>query len=258
MPEHSNILPLDDDEELRKYTVEAKTEIAAVFNFLRTNNERVTVYFHHGDDFFLSSVVAITADGSELVLDACSDDEKNKRVLRAEKLTCISSQGKVKIQFVVHGVDPTKFEGRSAFLGNVPEALVRVQRREFLRMKPPVANPLKCDILIQEADGSSRSIIASVADISAGGVALVLPANEPHLEIGALLSNCLIDLPNVGKVKAAIQVCSAYDVHLGSGKILKRSGGKFIKLPDAMTSLIQRYIIQVDRERRSRSDRDMA
>jgi len=257
MQKQNEISPLD-DEAFSKYTVDSATEIRAVLNFLRASNERVTVYLNHGEEFFLTSVVALSADGSELILDASSDEITNKRILRADKLICNSSQSKVKIHFIVHGVDPTKFEGRSAFLGNLPEALIRLQRREFLRLSPPVANPLKCSIPLQDADGATRFIEATVADLSEGGLALVLPPGEPALQTEMLLSDCRIDLPNIGKVTATMRVRSAYDVTLPNGKILKRSGCQFIKLPDAIASLIQRYIIQLERERRARGNREPA
>ena len=256
MPEHHHKSPLENDEDLSKYTVTSRTEIRAVLKYLKVNNTRVSVYFNHGETFFLSAVVAISADESELIIDAGSDDAVNRRALNADKLICHSSQGNIKIHFVLDGVDPTKYEGRHAFLGNVPESLVRLQRREHLRLTPPVANPLKCNIPIKEADDSTRFIDATIADISAGGLALVLPPGEQQFETDMLLSNCLIDLPNVGRVTTTIRVCSAYDVTLANGKILKRSGCQFIKLPDAMASLIQRYIIQVERERRNRGNRE--
>lgn len=85
-----------------------------------------------------------------------------------------------------------------------------------------------------------------------------MPPGEPRLEADTLLANCRIELQHIGKVIATMQVCSAYDVTLVSGKILKRSGCQFIKLPDAMASLIPRYIITVDREHRNRGEKRTA
>lgn len=247
--------PLEDGVDISKYMVHSRTEIRAILGFMKTNKTQVSVSFNDGEDFFLSSVVGITADGSEFMLDAGSDEVMNKRVLRTDKLICDSNQGNVKIHFVLQGVDPTKHEGHSAFLANVPESLVRLQRREFLRLTPPVVNPLKCEIPIQDADGSTRFITATVADISAGGLSLVLPPDEPQFETDMLLAKCCLDLPDIGKVVTTMRVRSVYDMTLANGKVLKRSGCQFIKLPDAMASLIQRYIIQVERDRRARGNR---
>lgn len=243
---------LEEDDEFSKYTVHAKTEILHILNSMRASNALVTVHFNHGKDFLLTSVIGISADGSTVILDVGSNAEMNNRALQTDKLTCNSSQGKVKIQFTLDGVDPTMFEGRKALLGNVPKTLVRLQRRDFYRLTAPLANPLICHIPIQEADGSTRTIGATVVDISGGGLAMVLPPEEHNFETDTLLSNCRMDLPNVGTVNATMRVRSIFDVTLASGKILKRSGCQFIKLPGAMVTMIQRYIIQVDRERKGR------
>jgi len=244
---------LEDDEDLySKYTVHSKTEILLILNAMRASNTLVTAHFNHGKEFLLTSVVGVSADGNDLILDVGSNAEINKRVLQTDKLACNSSHGKVKIQFIINGVDPTKFEGRNAFLGNVPETLIRLQRRDFYRMSTPVASPLKCHIPLQESDGSTRFIVATVVDVSGGGLALVLPQEEHQFDTDMLLSACRIDLPKIGTVTATMRVRSNYDVTLASGKILKRSGCQFVKLPDSMASMIQRYIIQVERERKAR------
>jgi len=242
----------EDDDAFSKYTVHSKTEILHILNSMRASNALVTVHFNHGKDFLLTSVVNVSADGSTVILDVGSNAEMNKRVLQTDKLICNSSQGKIKIQFVLNGVDPAKFDGRNAFLGDVPDSLVRLQRRDFYRLSTPVASPLKCYIPIQDADGSARTIEATVVDISGGGLAVVLPPEDHAFETDKLLSNCRIDLPNVGTVIATMRVRSIYDVTLASGKILKRSGCQFVSLPGAMVTMLQRYIIQVDRERKAR------
>ena len=251
-PAHSPMSSLEDDDEFSKYTVHSKTEILHILNSMRASNALVTVHFNQGRDFLLTSVVGISADGNEVILDVGSNAEMNKRVLQTDRLTCNSTQGKVKIQFVLNGVDPTKYEGRNSFLGDVPQTLVRLQRRDFYRLTTPMASPLKCSIPIQDADGSTRFIDATIVDISGGGLAIILPPEEHEFDTDMLLTNCRIDLPNIGKLTVNMRVRSTYDVTLASGKILKRSGCQFIKLPDAMGSMIQRYIIQVDRERKAR------
>ena len=243
---------LEDDALSSKYTIHSKSEILHILNSMKASNALVTVHFNQSKDFLLTSLVRISPDGSDVVLDAGSNAEMNKRLLLTDQLTCNSSQGKVKIRFVLDGVDPTKFEGRSAFLANVPETLVRLQRRDFYRLTTPVASPIKCHIPILEADGSARFITSTVVDISGGGLALVLPPEEHVFETDRLLANCRVDLPNIGKLTATMRVRSVCDVALASGKILKRTGCQFIRLPDAMGSTIQRYIIHMERERNAK------
>ena len=242
----------DDEDEFARFTVHSKTEIRYILNAMRESNSLVTVHFDHGNHFLLTSVVSVSDSGNDLILDCGSNAEMNKRVLQTDKLNCSSVHDKVKIQFTLHGVDPTKFDGRQALLADLPVTLIRLQRRDFYRMTTPVGNPLKCQIPIPLPDGGKRTIEATVADIGAGGLALVLPPEEHVFETDMLLSNVRIDLPHIGLVTVSIRVRSNYDLALASGKTLKRSGCQFINLPPSMAALIQRYIIQVERDRKAR------
>ena len=242
---------LETNDDYSKYEVQSKTEILYILKTMMESGALITVYFNHGNDFLLTSLLSIAADGSTLVLDFGSNAEMNRRALESDKLTCISSQGKVKIQFVLDGVDLAKFEGRNGFLGNVPETLVRLQRRDYYRLTTPVGNPLLCHIPL-EAGGAATTVAATILDISGGGVAFVVPPEIREIETDKELPNCRIDLPNVGTVIVALRVRNIHDLTLPNGRIQKRCGCQFLKLPGPMSTMIQRYIIHVDRERKAK------
>jgi c-di-GMP-binding flagellar brake protein YcgR len=43
-----------------------------------------------------------------------------------------------------------------------------------------------------------------------------------------------------------------FEITLRSGARIKRAGCEFVKLPGQMSTLVQRYIIKVERERKAR------
>jgi c-di-GMP-binding flagellar brake protein YcgR len=47
-------------------------------------------------------------------------------------------------------------------------------------------------------------------------------------------------------------VCTTFEITLKNGRLTHRAGCRFIDLPPSVETAIQRYIIQVDRERRAR------
>lgn len=243
---------LDVEDDYSKYEVHSRTEILSILRGMQQQGSLITFYFNQGYDFLLTSLLDISADGKTLVFDYGSNTEMNRRVLQTDKINCVSSKEKVKIHFVLHGVDPVKFEGRDAFLGNVPDSLVRLQRREFYRMSMPVANPIKCQIPLPQRDGSIRSIEAVLVDISGGGVGLTVPPDNGIFKVNAEFANVSISLPNAGLISATMRVRNLYDVTMPNGRIHQHAGCQFIKLPGPMITLIQRYIIQVERERKAR------
>jgi len=72
---------------------------------------------------------------------------------------------------------------------------VRLQRRDFFRLKPPVANPLKCQIPILAADGSNRLIAATVAG-TRSPLPILASASVPSLRIDSVTGSLPFTGPN--------------------------------------------------------------
>ena len=119
-------------------------------------------------------------------------------------------------------------------------------------MSTPKLNPIKANIPPRSADGPAKALQLVVFDISAGGVGLTLPPDDVGLRVGAQFVGISIDLPDVGRITADLRVRNLYDVTMPNGKVQQRAGCEFVKLPGSMTKLIQRYIMQIERERKAR------
>ncbi len=235
-----------------KYLLHSKKEILFILRAMREKGSLLTVYFNQGNDFLLTSLLAVTADGAGMLLDPGSNAESNRKALASDKLTFIASHEKVKIQFTVKRIVRTEYQGREAFRAAVPDELLRLQRREFYRLTTPIAHPLRCVIPVKLADGSKSIIESTVIDLSGGGLAVIAPPEGVEFETDHLFENCRIDLPDVGTVTATLRVRSLFEFTLRSGAKSKRAGCQFVDLPGHMLTLIQRYIIRVERERKAR------
>ena len=58
-------------------------------------------------------------------------------------------------------------------------------------------------------------------------------------------------MPDIGTIVTTLQIRNAFEVTLKSGAHTWRAGCMFINLPGPMQSMIQRYIIKLERERRA-------
>jgi c-di-GMP-binding flagellar brake protein YcgR len=235
-----------------KYLLHSKKEIAFILRAMCGKGSLITVYFNQGNDFLLTTLLSVSADGSAMLLDPGSDAEMNRKALASEKLTFIATHDKVKIQFTVRRLAPAEYQGREAFRAATPDELLRLQRREFYRLTAPVAHPLRCVIPVSMADGSRTTVETTVVDISGGGLAVMAPPEGIEFETDHLFDNCRIDLPDVGTITATLRVRSVFEFTLRSGARSKRAGCQFIDLAGPMMTLIQRYIIRVERERKAR------
>lgn len=235
-----------------KYLLHSRTEILFLMRALLDKGSLITVYFNQGNDFLLTSIVAVTGDSGHIVLDYGSDEEMNRKALASDKLVCITTHEKVKIQFILRHLEKVKFQGRESFRATLPDTLLRLQRREYYRLTTPVARPLKCVIPVTLSDGSTSKVEANVVDISGGGVAVMAPPTGIEFEPDFVFENCRLELPEVGTITAGLRVRNVFEITLRSGTRTKRCGCQFVDLPGAMVTLIQRYIIKVERERKAR------
>lgn len=236
-----------------KYLLHSKKEILFILRAMCDKGVLITVYFNQGNDFLLTTLLAVSADGNSMLLDPGSNAEMNRKALESDKLIFTAMHDKVKIQFNVKRLAKAEHEGREAFRAAIPDELLRLQRREFYRLTAPIAHPIRCVIPLKLADGSRTTIETTVIDISGGGLAVITPPPEGvEFETDHLFENCRIELPDVGTVLATLRVRNTFEFTLRNGTKSRRSGCQFIDLPGPMLTLIQRYIIRVERERKAR------
>ena len=234
-----------------QYLLHNRGEILTVAKSLINHGSQITIFFNEGQDLLLTTLLAAD-DRKGLVFDYGSTDMINQRAGKADKLFCIASLDRVKIQFVLRRLEHIQFQGRSAFQSALPDSLLRLQRREYYRLTMPVTRPLVCHVPVTDESGGSKVLAFNVVDISGGGVALAFNTNGPLLARDTDYPDCSIELPEVGKVSVTLHVRSIFEVSLRSGALLQRGGCQFVKMPGPMLTLIQRYIIKIERERKAR------
>ena len=243
-------LPILEEGEYDKYMLRRPVEVLTVLRGLQEHKSQITIFFNTGQDLLLTMLVAIVGD--QLIFDVGPDEELNRKAAAAEKHYCVALLDKVRIQFLLRDFAPVLHEGRPAFRCAFPQELLRLQRREYYRLTTPLARPLKCRMSLPAADGTPQVHEATLFDISGGGIGISAPPDTLLFATGQLVENCRIELPEVGIVTCTVRVCSIFEITLKSGARVKRAGCEFIKLPGPMATLIQRYIIKVERERKAR------
>lgn len=253
-PEHApRKFELEQSEDYSRFLLHSKTEIVFVLRTLIQKGAMVTVYFDQGKSFLLTTLLSLDADNGEFVIDVGSDREMNGKALLADKLIFTTAIDKVKIQFSLNDLSETTYDGRPAFRGDLPETLLRLQRREYFRLSTPIASPIKCTIPMRRADGSALVVEAPLLDISGGGVGLMVHPEQSGLyETEMTFSDCRIALPEEGMLVTTLRVRNAFDVTAKNGSHFVRVGCEFVELQGSRLTQIQRYITRVERERKAR------
>ena len=120
---------LEQIDDYSQYLLHTRMEILAVLRTLIQKNALVTVHFDRGNAFFLTSILSIEPDANRILVDVGSDEEINTRALQADKLILTAVVDKIKVQFSIASLARTEHEGRPAFVGRIPDTLLRLQRR---------------------------------------------------------------------------------------------------------------------------------
>lgn len=227
-----------------------KGEILSVLRSLQSALDLITVHFDEGRNFLLTTLIAV--DDETVTLDVGANAAANRQALDADKVFCVTRHDKVRIQFELRGLRQVDFEERPALRAPLPDELLRLQRREYFRLTTPIAKPLKCLIPVTAQDGATSDIEVHVADISGGGLAFTQPAGDMVFAKDMQFTQCRVELPEVGTLVATLQVKGIFDIALRSGGTATRIGCQFVRLSGPMVTLVQRYIIKVERERQAR------
>jgi c-di-GMP-binding flagellar brake protein YcgR len=238
------------DDEYSKFLLRTRNEMAPVLRGLIEHVSQVTMFFNEGRDMVLTSIISF--DDNNLLLDLGPSSDTNRKAIEAEKLFCVTQLDKVKIQFLLRGVTRVELDGTPVFKAVLPETMLRLQRREFYRLMLPITRPLSIFLPVLQPDGGRKNMDGQVGDLSGGGLALVNLPKTLQIEPGTEFPGCKLDLPEVGVVTATLKVCSLMETKTRSGAVLLRAGCEFVKLPGPMLTLIQRFIIKIERERKAR------
>jgi c-di-GMP-binding flagellar brake protein YcgR len=233
--------------EQSRFRIDSELEIAYILRGLMKSNAHLTAYLS-GGHFVMSSVLKVDAERRIVVLDGAPSPELNERVLDSRDFKVESFHDGVKVQFEVHTVEEVTYEGRPAFRIPLPNALIKMQRREYYRMPTPLLRQVKCEVPC--ADGSRAQL--PVSDISLGGLCLVGQPPQESWEVGALLKGCRIELPDEGTLEVNLCIRNSYQVRLKNDSSVSHTGCQFIELGARQEAAVQRYIIKLERERRAK------
>lgn len=228
---------IDDAE---RYTLSSPLEIV---NILRALTEQhALLSLHHGERFIVTSLLAIKPEREEIIFDYGADEVMNRGLQQADKLIAVGYLDHIKVQFTTGKLETVQFEGRPAFKLPLPKSLLRIQRRENYRVKVPLSKPIYCAIPLTEG---SRTHKFRVHNISVSGICLI--GYTKDLVPGTRYKNCQLELPDIGTVTADLEIANETITTEPNGE--KRCGCAFVDMPGRMATLIQRYIIKIDRER---------
>lgn len=169
---------------------------------------------------------------------------------QAEQLSSLSSQQLTistifdfnYVEMQLTDVMTTLFEGVPALKAPLPEAMIKVQRRNHFRIQPPAHQPPICTVTLEQ-----QPLELPVFDISASGVSLLAPLNTFDLAQHHMLNQCSLSLSDIQTIQISLQIVRQNTHTLPSGQEKQRIGCSFSRLSRTDQQRIEFYINQQQR-----------
>lgn len=231
--------------------VDSTLGIISILRSVAASGTRAAAYLDAGETFIHTTLLSVEQQPLMFLFEKGPDAAINELALSARKLTLVTSDRGVPVQFSCPRPALTRFEGADAFRAALPERVLRLQRREYYRLDgSPVHTLLQCTLVRGDED-TPALLKPAVMDVSCGGLALALPTTQPVLHEGTRHA-CTIAIPVLGGIEVVVEVHTSRKITLPTGAAAVRYGVKFLNLEVRYTALLQRYIVDQERVKKTR------
>lgn len=244
---------IDHKEEFPQYLLSNRREILYYLNMLATRRSLLTAYINEGQRFLLTSIVAVDDATSSIFFDPPNVDEQLSDAIGARQITLVTNLDRVQIQMRLPALSESQYQGRKVIFAPIPEAMLRLQRREFFRLEPPLATPIHCKLLAHSPIGKMSTLDLVLSDISGGGISLIAPTEiADHFPRDTLFQQCRLEIPGEGVIQVNLRVRKTIELSSRNGRHSLRVGCEFMDLPSNRLAFVERYITRIERERKAK------
>jgi flagellar brake protein len=229
------------------YWLQSSVEIAYALNELRKSGAMLSAQLDGSNIGFVTNILQVDTDEGVIYLDAPPLHTQQDLLSRRGSLVLRNSSNGVRVEFELEGFSTAVVENAPALCAPIPRRILKVQRRSYFRVVTPAFKAISCSIQISE----SVRFSCRVLDLGLGGMALWSRESDPELEEGKTYDKCRIEFPDTNPLDIRLVVRHASEVRVAGKPTTRRYGCEFVELRSAQETLIQRMVLQLERERRA-------
>ncbi|MGE5523036.1 MAG: flagellar brake protein [Rhodospirillaceae bacterium] len=238
-PRRPGSMAPEQDLESSDFLIRSALEVRFILRMVREQRGLLALHLSDNNDMLFTSIIEVDPERGDLVLDYPSDEGAVRRALGAESVVCTTTHDDVKVQFKCEALRKIRHNGRDKLCCNIPDSLLRVQRRSQFRMQTPQADPLKCVITLPPGSRPATAEV-TVLDLSCGGIAVIDHHPMLAMDPGAFYDKCRLALPGFGEVEFRMRVRDVHPYTLPNGLVCRRAGCEFINMPETTTAVVPR------------------
>ncbi|SRR5579871_2426704 len=233
--------------EFRQYAVVEREEIIAHLARLAAERAHTSVYFSVPPGSIMSTLLAVDGRQGTLLFECDTDPARNDAVLRAPALAWRSSLDGITIEFTTTRARRFERGAATVLVTTLPDLILRLQRRNAFRAETPIAPPLYA--LLDESGQGESEKRATVLDISALGMSLLVDVRALPLFSGMRIVRASFELPGFGHILCGLEVRYILSAGSAHAEHMRRCGARFVDMGVTEELLIARYIGALERER---------
>lgn len=240
-------LEIISSENAERFQVTFRMEILHLLKEILEQKAFIRAFFPDKTQSFLTSLVAIDEANNLVAFDVPMHAEVEPAIGDIDELIMSTAVDNVQVQFAVNKPSIGKIDDLPVFYTEVPESVMRLQRREFYRLVTSTATPIICEVPV--GNGVNGRLRFNVYDISVGGAAVL---DIPVERAGTIIKGVRFFLPDEGMIVVDLSVRNVFEVTLRSGAVVRRIGCAFTHLSQLTRTTIQRFILKIERERKAK------
>jgi len=228
---------LIDKPENEEFLIHSHSSIASILRNLMRDRSTISAFLTNSDDVVATSVLHVDLDKKMVILDATKETRLNNQFSNSSNVLFDLKQNSVILQFTAKQTQPARFNGESAVFIELPERLLRLQRREFFRVAAISDTNVTC--VIRDAHGTHK---LEVEDLSLGGIGVLLDEDQLEVKQFRVFHDCEIRVPGFATIEVDLQIRNCFEKTLTSGRKVRRLGLSYVNLSADQENLLQKYI----------------
>lgn len=229
---------------LHDFRMTSSVEIRAMLTRICDGNVVLVLNTDDGTDWAAKPWVIDTARSAiSMMFDGDKGDPRLARVLESSQVIAVGVIDNVKIQFEVQGLVLVHSGTSSALRCAMPREILRFQRRDSFRVRPPVRSAPAARLTHAGLPAMLR-----ILDVSMGGCALFLPGDKPSVTAGTVLRAVQLDLEVNVRVQTDLRIQHVSELNAESTGV--KLGCQFINANSTSLRNLQAYIAQAQKRAR--------
>lgn len=232
---------LIDKPENEEFLVHSHSSIASILRNLMRENSTISAYLPTSEEVVATGILHVDLEKKMVILDVTKEAKRNHEFSNTNNVLFDLKQNSVILQFHAKQTQPARFNGESAVYIDLPDRMLRLQRREYYRVAAFSAANVMC--VIKEASGDIHKL--EVEDVSLGGIGALLVEETLAVKQFKIFHDCELRIPGFATLTVDLQIRNCFEKILPNGKRVRRLGLSYSNLKPEKENQLQKYINKI-------------